>query len=826
MKYCKSKLLLCFIFFLSVILPGFSQTRADLWQEVKQAKSKGLPKTAIKHLTPIYEMAIKDGDLPDAAKALCEKIVMEGNIQGNKPQEKIVRLEEEITKTDKQIKPLLNIILAKWYWHYYSRNRYRFIRRSRTSGLDSKDFTTWDLPKLFGHVGNLYENVLKSSAYLQSQPISKLKGFINMGNQPESLRSTLFDFFAHEALTFYMLDDQSLAKPMRAFEIDSDSPALKDLKAFLAWSPKSFDKDSCNFRAVKLFQKLLKFSAKSNNRDAILDNDLLRLRWAKQVAVGENISQKYLEQLTAFASENYDHPYSATAYGYIAQELKSKNKLVEAFSAAEKGIGNHPNSYGEQLCKSIKAQILAKSLNIETEKVILSSRSQIKVSYQNLDKIYFRLIPRSAESLLQKNKYSPDDINWDDYSELFSMTPSQEWSVDLAPTSDYKVKETLIDLPKIAPGLYYLAASAKDSFPKSKNILKITAVIVSKLGMIIRKRQGKLETFIVNNVSGKPIPGVSVKAYKHEYNKGWKQINSGQTNKDGMLSFSPMNGNGFFIASHKGHKIYKTTDFYSYKPNNYNSGTRIFFFTDRAIYRPGQTIYFKGILAKWNTKTNEYEVKKNNNVSVTFRDPNHQQVKLSSFTTNEYGSFSGTFTAPADRLTGRYRIQGHGHSGMTAFRVEEYKRPKFKVELEKPTESFKLGKRVKVTGNAIAYTGAKIDGAKVKYRVVREVRLPAWCWWYYNPGSSQEITHGTTTTQKDGSFEIKFTAKPDRSIPEKNEPTFSFRVYADVTDSNGETRSDNTRINIGYTAMALNLSAQATSFANKKYPINYFYSNT
>ena len=223
---------------------SYAETRAELWKKVDKAKNKGLPKTAIEYLEPIYEKAVKEGDMTDAVKAMCERIVMEGNIQGNKPEEKIVRLEEEIKKADKKIQPLLKIILAKWYWHYYSRNRYRFINRDRTAGLDNKDFTTWDLPKLFAHIGNLYENVLEQEKFLKSQDIKQLEGFLDFGNQPVKLRPTLFDFFAHEALTFYMADDQSSARPEKAFEVEIDSPAMGNIKEFLAWDPKAYDKDS------------------------------------------------------------------------------------------------------------------------------------------------------------------------------------------------------------------------------------------------------------------------------------------------------------------------------------------------------------------------------------------------------------------------------------------------------------------------------------------------------------------------------------------------------------------------------------------------------
>lgn len=818
-KFLKPAILLLLLILLVSSL-GYAQNRNDLWNKVNEAKSKGLPQTAIEHLDAIYTQAVKAEDMVDAAKALCEKIVQEGNIQGNKPEEKIVRLEEEIAKADSSIKPLLNIILAKWYWHFYNRNTYRFMNRSRTEGLASKDFTTWDLPKLFSHIGDLYENVLTEEKKLRERPISQLQGFLEYGNQPQNLRPTLFDFFAHEALEFYMADAQSAAKPVRAFEVEASSPALGSLQEFLKWSPEAFDKESCNFRAVKLFQRLLKAAQDTDNRDALLDNDLLRITWAKRVAVGDNISDIYLSQLEAFAKAHKDHPYAGTAMGYIAQEYLSLGNSVKAIEKAEHGANAWPGTHGEQICKNVIATVLSRQIQIETERVILPEGGKAKISFKNIDKAYFRLIPRNQSELMDKRNYNPDNINWDDYAKIIARPASDKWSVNLDPGKAYAMCEALVDIPPAKPGIYYLAASVKEDFSHDKNNIQIAPVIITKLGMVVRNRLGKIEVFMVNNVSGEPIEGIQVKGYTLDYDKGWRQALSGKTDKDGLVAFDPARNSGFLIAEHKGHIIYRSADFYSYGSRTYNSGMQVYFFTDRSIYRPGQTVYFKGILASHDQGTNQYKTHKNTNLQVAFNDPNYQQVKVESFKTNEFGSFSGTFTAPADRLTGNYTINCQTFSGAAQIKVEEYKRPKFKVGIDTPTQSFQLDQVVQLTGHAVAYTGAKIDNAQVKYRVVREVRYPPWCWWYYNPVSPQEIAHGTTVTDKNGDFSIKFVARPDRTVDKTTEPVFSYTVSADVTDSTGETRSSQQVVRVGYTALALNMGMPSDVAANKSFNVS------
>ncbi len=111
-----------------------------------------------------------------------------------------------------------------------------------------------------------------------------------------------------------------------------------------------------------------------------------------------------------------------------------------------------------------------------------------------------------------------------------------------------------------------------------------------------------------------------------------------------------------------------------------------------------------------------------------------------------------------------------------------------------------------LTGKATAYTGAAVGGAKVKWRVERDVQLPYWCWWWIAP-PSKAISHGSAVTEADGTFKIDFAAEADRAVSAANEPVFEFSVHADVTDTTGETRSDDRAVWAGYTALRASLAA-------------------
>src|SRR5438552_9021712 len=167
--------------------------------------------------------------------------------------------------------------------------------------------------------------------------------------------------------------------------------------------------------------------------------------------------------------------------------------------------------------------------------------------------------------------------------------------------------------------------------------------------------------------------------------------------------------------------------------------------------------------------------------------------------TNDYGSFSGKFQLPQSGLNGDFTLLMKDDEGSTNISVEEYKRPKFYVDYEKLKVTYKVNDKIKITGFAKAYPGNNIDDASVKYRVVRKPRfIYDWLFWrsWQPPTKEMEIAHGEMKTNKDGKFEIEFIAIPDLTVDKKFDPVFDYRIYADITDINGETRSGESTVSV------------------------------
>ncbi|MDQ7826592.1 MAG: alpha-2-macroglobulin family protein [Candidatus Eremiobacteraeota bacterium] len=811
-------LVLAVLLLMSSPLSAESGSTKKLWDSYIEAQKKGLPKSAIAALQEIEKTAVRENRPGEALKALCLRIVAESNIAGNKPEVKVIRLKDEIAKAPPSMKPLMQSILAQWYWHYYSRNKWRFMNRTETAGLDDKDFTTWDLPKLFKEISSIYQDLLTKGDVLKKTTLAEVKDVIDPGNVPPAIRPTLYDVVAHSALEFYMSGEQAGALPEDAFEIDASSPALESADRFLAWKPETTDTASPKYRALLIFQELLRFHRGDGSPDAFIDADLLRLHYAYNSSVGEKKDERYQAALEDITAKYPSSELASLALYHKANLLYKKGKYTAAYSAADKGRTMHPKSYGAALCLSLIETITAKSLSLTTERTVPPKiKSQVLINYANITGVTFKIVKDNWQSYLETRK---NPMGREETEALLARPAVAQWTIKLKPTEDYRAKKVKVDIPALEPGFYRIFASHRSDFSKNDNMLQQAIIQVSTLGVVTQKIDDTVRGIITDSMSGEPIQGATVSLYwLKDYNAPRYEVRDTQkTDENGCYSFKAARSGNYrgirlYAKDGKGSEYIDLSDLYPYERGADAAYTRTVFFTDRAIYRPGQTVHFKGVLINVDKQQKNYQVIPNRNVTVRFLDHNSQEISTLNLTSNDFGSVQGSFAAPADRLTGTMSLQTHDPSGSVSFRVEEYKRPKFSVEIVMPKESLRLGDKVTVSGSAMGYTGAPVDGAKVSYRVVRQVQMPYWWYFFWSRGrygaigESREIAHGKAATDASGKFSISFVADPDRSVPKEEEPSFVYQVYADVTDSAGETRSDDASVRIGYTTMEARMSA-------------------
>ncbi|MCJ7611792.1 MAG: MG2 domain-containing protein, partial [Candidatus Aminicenantes bacterium] len=500
-----------------------------------------------------------------------------------------------------------------------------------------------------------------------------------------------------------------------------------------------------------------------------------------------------------------------------AQELFDSEDFVQAHELAARGEKAHPLTIGASNCRVLRARITAKEFDLRAESVVRPGLpAKMAVNYRNITGLSFRVIKEDFSALLTGK--TGDSLFWMSDEVLRSFVarkPEAQWSADLKPTSDYKQKTALVDIPPLKPGFYRILASFKKEFTPDKNKLQAASFWVSDLGLITAGLEGAINGYVVNNGSGEPSASAEVRFYQWDYTRNYAQRalimkQAVSTDSLGAFAFSPLESNDqrlVYVRDGKGGELAETSVPSSY-PRREAGKTQTMFFTDRSIYRPGQMIFFKGLCLSIDQEDNNYRLLPKQRVRVSFRDVNRQEITSLDLQTNDFGSFDGTLTAPADRLAGEMTISTDNPPGSCDVRVEEYKRPKFQVKLDVPDQEFRLNDTVSIPGEAMAYTGAPVDGASVKFRVLREVRYPWWWSYWYGKSSegSQEIAHGTLRTDEAGKFKVEFQAKPDASVPASAGPIFTFSVHADVTDTTGETRSDEGFVRLGYASLEAGMS--------------------
>ncbi|MBC7863640.1 MAG: hypothetical protein IAF38_11730, partial [Bacteroidia bacterium] len=399
------------------------------------------------------------------------------------------------------------------------------------------------------------------------------------------------------------------------------------------------------------------------------------------------------------------------------------------------------------------------------------------------------------------------------------MPVTKSFDYTMPDDGDYNTHTVEIKIPELNYGYYLILASTTPDFDLKKSIFTYSRFWNSNISYINRNLEdGSEEFYVVHRMTGLPIVNATVQAFYNYYDYNVRRY----VNKKGEKLLTDANGrvvvkklnekdqNYFYVEVTNGEdKLFSENSYslYHYNNNDYERG-KSFVFLDRGIYRPGQTIYFKGIHLMGDVKNNKLVPGKS--LTYTLYDVNYQKISSVDLTTNEYGTVSGTFTAPMGVLNGQMHItDGYGTA---YFRVEEYKRPKFETTFNPVKGSFKINDEVTVMGQAKAYAGYNIDGAQVKYRVVRNIRYPYYYYWYYrgvNTSGQTEILNGTSVTNDTGGYVIKFNALPDLSVSKKNAPTYTYTVYADVTDINGETRSSTTYVCVGYKALEMDMSVDS-----------------
>ncbi|MBI5645932.1 MAG: hypothetical protein HY962_03295 [Ignavibacteriae bacterium] len=823
------------VFFFSPWLPGnpgeessmIRETRGEeyyreQWKRVDEAMGKGLPKTALEIVVAIYDRARAEKNDAQYIKAVAYRVVLAGELSETGETTLITDLEKEVRTARQPVRSILQSYLATAYWSHYQNNRWEIASRTRVNDAPDADFLTWDAAKFIDTARALFLASIEDASALQAIPIRDFRRILVGEEEKSEYRPTLFDVLAFRALSFFENDETDLPRPAREFELTTlDALATADVFARHAFvAPDETDQQ---YITVRLYQQLLRFHLSDPSPEALLDLDLQRLSFARKATLHEEADTTYYMQLERLVAAFARNPMAAEVRYRMAEYKNEQGDHVAAMKMCDEVIAASEGTRGAVNCASLKSRILTKDVACAVEQTVLPDKPfLLPVTYRNIPTMYFRIVEMSESDWEEWTSYRRSTE--DRFRDVLRKRPLRAWKAVMPDVKDYKTHTVDVKGPETPFGRFLLLCSPDEKFSLEENAIAYTQLTVTQLSLQSQELVGGTRRFWVRDAeSGAPLAGVDVEFSTLQWESSTQRYTrvygrSLRSDRDGMFELEPESSRDYvYVTLRKGADVYRVDQqFYAYRHGRDEEKVRTIFFTDRSLYRPGQTIYFKGIVLRQDAQNVKYRVQAKHATTVTFYDVNNQKIAEQNFRTNEFGSFNGVFTAPAGVLTGAMTIRNE--NGAVSVRVEEYKRPKFEVAFEPLKGEAALGAIVTVKGSAKAYAGSNIDNAAVTYRVFRRVRFPYW-WWWWRPapgGADKEIAHGTAKTNDAGEFSIDFEAVPDRTVDRKDLPVFTYTVNADVTDINGETRSASTSVVLGYTTLEINATAPEYVNSNEK----------
>jgi len=793
----------------------------------------GQPKSALEIVDKIYTVAQNEQNDPQALKAIIYKIRLNSDYQENFFTNTINFLRKEISHSFPPRKQVLQSIIAEVYWKYYQTNQYRFRNRSSLNENLSDSIETWDLTAILNAISFNYLSSLSQDSLLKSIKIKDYgpildKPVFDKKNQTPVIefRPTLFDFLAHRALDFYTTSVGQKIQPVTEFQIDK--PDYFHLgRDFSSLKIITSDSSSVKFIALRIFQTLVDFHLRDRHPEALIDLEIARFEFVKNNSILPGKDSLYCDALEKFAKQYSSFPeYTEILFSlasFLFEQGQQYNPLVSdknkfdikaAFDLCEKAMHTFPKSDGSLKCKNLISLIIQPSVFITKEYAVpVEKPSLALIRFKNVKELSFRLLQADPETFNEKSGRLKEEQRF----KFFCSLPSvKSWRIILPADGDFQYHSVEIEIPGVKTGFYVLLCSFDTAFKDSSKLFTQVTFWSSSISYIsLNAENGGIAYYILNRENGKPLGKSSIEVWSKNYNFTTRNYEERKiatyiADEFGYFFIPPVETrarySNLFLKIRHNNDFFISDNFYLHpisKPNILPVPVT-WFFTDRSIYRPGQTIYFKGVLL---TKYGDsYKISPSNPTKVTFTDVNGQKVAEQTLTTNDFGSFNGTFIAPRGILTGQMTISNG--SGSIPVSVEEYKRPTFEVLFDPVEENYRLGETVHVGGKAIGYAGNNIDNATLRYRVVRTARFP-WRnreWYCPLPSSPEmEIANGVLKTSADGSFMISFPAIPDFSVDKKNNPVFDYRISVDIMDSNGETQSAEQSVSVGYVSLFVHI---------------------
>ncbi len=763
-----------------------SPTIDQKWKEIDQQMQNGQFKSIQPKIDELKALSKKQNNQQSYLKALFYEAKIKVATSDEKDDVNFVfdLFKKDLDEKSNVNSAIVYSYLAELYQLYYNENRWKIQSRTNVENQATNDVRFW--------TEDTFKKTINDYFSKSIQPKNEL---INAKSQDYKMILNL-------------VEDKKNAQQ----QLDL-MPSLYDVlaKKYINYLNQNDEKDIAN----QLLNDLVQLNTQKNNENAVLYNELILIDSKR----GSTSVQEIIKQKESLATKYPKAWYSSYVYATLAtdyyglQEDKLSN-VNKIFEIQQKVAKLYPNSEELENINNLVSKIKSQELSVQAEKYINENQNTlIQLTHKNLSQVFVRIFTYNEgfdgkQKIQALNVYNENRIS-EAQKFLNSLQVVDQYTIDVKSFEDYQNHSTIVKLNPLKSGRYIVLFSNNSELKiNTKDDIDYLDIMVSKYA--INSLNEKVS--VVNRETGKPENNVAVEfSNLTNYNK--KEFKILTSDKDGIITI-PSGWRNLQYRVKDEHTIYSTY-YYDYDRYDEDDDSSVKIFTDRAIYRPGQTVYFKGIY--YSSKDKTRNVIPNSKLTIALFDVNDKELSKVDLKTNEFGSINGSFVLPSSALTGNFSIRAINEDGYYSFKVEEYKRPKFKVEIEKNKGVYSLNDKVKVEGKAIAFSGANIDNAKVSYRVYRQEIFTFWPWYRSIPagrGEREEITFGDTTTDAEGKFNFEFVAKPASEKKKDEVRTYNYFIEVNATDINGETQSESSSVKVGDTRMSLNVAVSEKTKAD------------
>ncbi len=756
------------------------------WERVDSLKKKRLPKSVYAEADKIYYKAKQDKDYLEQIKALSLKYDYVENVEKNGKLNFLKNINKELNGLDFPYNAIMHSFIADKFFGYLNSNGYK-INNIDITDDNNETIEQWDRKDYVDKIDYHFQQSLKENKDFRKLKIEDYKRIFFVDSLvTEDLN--LYELLATNALDFYFSTNWMLEDYNYTF-INTDF--FKPAKDFVSVDISEYKEEILKYRGLLVLQDLMRFILKTRSKEALVRNELLRYQLIYKKYAGENKNDLFIKALENIEQDYNNKEVANVYYAHASFLVANSNEIMgcqgeeknyyyrkTAGQLCEKSLERYRESTGAKRCENLLVSIKKKKLELTSELVLPSNKIfPVLLEYRNTDTVWLRVWRLKSDSVFWEERFM-EKYKLTKDAKLIS---SKEYL--LKGGSDYNLHTTEILLKGLDYGKYLIEFTTEKEYPSKQ--YSIALISVSDIYYKQRSRDSISEIRILDRNTGQPIEGAKFTYWIQKWVRGEmtkKDIKEKYSDSNGLVIIKEGGNNiGFQIS--KGKDTLSSGSFYAPVNHKRESSPEIKIFTDRAIYRPGEKVYFKAIVFKG--EGDKCKVLKDKKVKLEFKDAHYNNVSEQELITNEYGSVSGSFSIPYKTLTGRFTIRST-YTGYHGIRVEEYKVPKFEVKSEKLKKQYKYNDTISVDAQALTFNNVAVSHAKFEYKIYRNeydiVRS-----YYLNRDKGDLIYSGKGKTDSQGKLNFSFVAQPS-GLLEKNKVTkFTYEIA--VTDINGETHT-------------------------------------